>query len=84
MVDQEGLDLEVKSGESTSSLLTDYEGNADGNNSGNLLPYMIHCTWSKKGPEKLHQPARFWGVLWTYKWGKKGSVIMKDCQTTDI
>lgn len=64
MVGQEGLDSEVKSG----------EGNADGNNSGNLLPYMIHCTWSKKGPEELHQPARFWGVLWTYKWGKKGQL----------
>lgn len=72
MVDQGGLDPEVKSGESMSShLRTHYEGNADGNNSENLLPYMIHCTWSKKGPEELHQPARFWGVLWAYKWGKR-------------
>lgn len=48
-----------------------------GNRGGHLLPYMIHCPWSKKGPEELHQPARFWGVLWTHKW-KEGSVIMKD------
>lgn len=84
MVDQGSSDPEVKSGESTPSLLrTDYEGNADGNNGGNLLPYMIHCTWSKKGPEELHQPARFWDVLWTDK-GRKGSVFMKDCQTNDF
>lgn len=54
-----------------------------GNNGGNLLPYMIHCTWSEKRPEELHQPARFWGVLRTYK-RKKGLVIMKACETTDI
>lgn len=77
MVGQGGLGPEVKSDESTPSLLrTDYEGNADGNNSGNLLPYMIHCTWSKKGPEELHQPARFWGVLWTNKWGKKKGKLL--------
>lgn len=43
------------------------QANADGSNGGDLLPYMIHCTWSEEGPEELHQPARFWGVLWTQK-----------------
>lgn len=31
--------------------------NGKENNDENLLPYMIHCTRSKKRPEELHEPA---------------------------
>lgn len=39
----------------------------ENNDTNYLVPYMIHCTWSKKSPQKLHQPTRLWRALWTHK-----------------
>lgn len=54
-----------------------YKTVADRNNDTNyLVPYMIHCTWSKKCPQKLHQPTGIWCALWMSKTQLQSKIVL--------